>query len=115
MVSILATPPSTETLNWLLWEAARIEKVGTVADVMVVDAAAPDVALVAAPMLREDAVPVALVTAEVRVSSPVCAPPTKAQLATTLPAPMPDVSIALWRPIRKAVAPPESAVEESGR
>src|ERR1035441_8377311 len=110
----MAAAPFTETLNWLFWGAAVTEIGKPVVEVNV-DAAAPDVALVAVPMLRVDAVPVALVAAEVRVSSPVCAPPTKAQLATTLPAPMPDVSIALWRPIRKAVAPPESAVEESGR
>src|ERR1017187_6459969 len=105
----MADPPSHATLNWFVWAKAETAKVPGVTDVMV-DTALPAVAFVAAPMLREDAVPVALLAAEVRVSSPVCAPPTKAQLATTLPAPMPDVSIALWRPIRKAVAPAESAV-----
>src|ERR1017187_1187918 len=102
----MAAAPFTETLNWLLW-AAAVTEIGKPVVEVNVDAAAHDVALVAVPMLRVDAVPVALVAAEVRVNAPVCRPPTKAQLATTLPAPMPDPSIALWRSVRKEAAPTE--------
>src|ERR1039458_4030557 len=104
----MAAAPFTQTLSWL-WGGAASTEIGKPVVEVNVDAAAPEVAFVAAPMLRDDAVPVALVPpeAEVRVSAPVCATPTKAQLATTLPAPMPDVSIALWRPARKEAAPSE--------
>src|ERR1035441_8337734 len=100
----MADPPFNATVNWLLWAAADMLKVAPLTEVMV-DAAVPEVASVAAPRVRVDCAPVAEV-AEVRVSSPVGLPePSKAQLATTLPEPMPEVSSAFWRPLRKRAAP----------
>src|ERR1035441_6588504 len=101
----MADPPFSATVNWLLWAAADIANVPPVPELIADAAAVPEVASVAAPRVRVDCAPFAAV-AEVRVSSPVGLPePSKAQLATTLPEPMPEVLSAFWRPLRKRAAP----------
>src|ERR1017187_7085856 len=78
-VSFTAAPPSTVTLNSLLWAAADTTigvPAKSCADVNV-DTCAPKLAVVAAPMLTEEATPA--VWAEVRVSAPTPGTPPSAR------------------------------------